>query len=110
MTIDSSLTSKEEETIWIKQTVITILQGIRDIMDTDSFKNVMEKLGQNRRQNYIKKLYDGSMKRNLPRFLNSAIIRPEPVQMLTDHVIQQCSNDIMTHFKFSDSHNKPQSG
>ena len=92
-----SLKNEKAEMEWLKSTIPRILRGLRDTLNTPLFKATMERLGQGRRQGHINKLYNPSQKSNLPKFLNGCLVKCEPVRMLTDHVIQVVSNDIMTH-------------
>ena len=54
-------------------------------------------LAASRRNDCIGKLCNPSLKTNLPKFLNSCVLRVDPLTKLTDHVIQAVSNDVYTH-------------
>ena len=92
-----NLTTKAEEQEWIDSASVRVLKGLHDIMKSPEFRATVEKIGETRRQNYIKKLYSPSMKTNLVKFLNASVVKVTKNRMLTDLVTQSVSNDIIAH-------------
>lgn len=87
----------EAEQDWLSTKCAQVLRGIRDTMNTPTFRATMEQLGQVRRGAYIEKLYRADAKTNLPKFLNAAQVKVEPAKYFTQHVVQSVCNEIMTH-------------
>ena len=85
-----------EETEWIESAISRFLFALKQHLASDTFKAILIKLAESRRENYINKMFNPSGKSNFPKFLNAAIVRAEKCNKLTDHVIQTVSNDCMT--------------
>ena len=83
-----TITSVDDEKRWIHDTSLRALRGMQTLMSSDAFKETLECLAANRQGDYIKKLFSPSLKTNLPKFLSGAVVRVDPIERLTDHVIQ----------------------
>ena len=94
----TTLESAIREDEWMSATAYKIGSGLRDLMQTQTFRATLERIGERRRHQFVAKLYSPTMKTNLPKYLMNASVRMKTVRMLTDHVIQAVSNDIMTVF------------
>ena len=86
-----TISSVKEETTWMSDTTTNVMQEIKTIMSSDIFKSVLEKTTH---ESFFHKLYAPERKSNLPKFLNSCVVRSLPCLHYTDHVVQDVSNMI----------------
>ena len=66
-------------------------------MKTKEFRATLELIGSMKRQNYIEKLFQPSLKTNLPNFLANASVSVKPATFLTHFVTQKSSNEIISY-------------
>ena len=87
-----TIATSAEEATWMKDTTERICNHLRDIMMGPIFKEVLKRTVH---ENFFEKLYASDRKSNLPKFLNTCIIKYKPCVHYTDHVIQEVSNSIV---------------
>ena len=75
-----------EKTDWIKSSVATVLQAIRELMMSRSYTDhLLESTTTMRRAAHVRRICDPSKTPNLPTFFRSAAVTVRPVLALTNH-------------------------
>jgi len=89
--------TRAEEMQWSTKTTESFLRALRDFMASNSFTQVLLQIGKARRGDYTQKLFNTRTKTNLPKFLNSAVVKATSCDKITDHLIMSECKSIFKH-------------
>ena len=89
------INTRDDEDSWISDTARQVGQSLVAAMKTLSFRASLEKISLVRKRNHTSKICLPSHRLNLPAFLNSVVVRSQPIRRFTDHVTKSAGTELL---------------